>query len=107
MSRSQSQQKSDLSITRSEAAAIGARIRRLRGADTSIEFARRIGIRRESLSRIETGAVLPSTEILWRVARLTGVSFDFLVLGSASTPRDAEAGWDAELAPLLAGTSLR
>src|SRR5262245_66560605 len=97
MSRSQSQQKSDLSITRTDAASIGVRIRRLRGADTSTEFARRIGITREHLSRIEAGA-LPGTEILWRVARATGASLDFLVLGAASTSADGASGWDVTLA---------
>jgi len=106
MSKSQSQQKSDLSITPADAASIGARIRQLRGADTVTEFARRIGIARESLSRIE-GGVLPALETLWQVARVTGASLDFLVLGAASTPHDAAAGWDAELARLIAGTSLR
>jgi transcriptional regulator with XRE-family HTH domain len=106
MSKSQSQQKSDLSITPADAASIGQRIRQLRGADTVTEFARRLGIRRESLSRIERG-VLPAVETLWQVARVTGASLDFLVLGVASTAHDAAAGWDAELTRLIAGTSLR
>jgi transcriptional regulator with XRE-family HTH domain len=110
MPRSQSQQKSDLSITRAEAALIGARIRQLRGSEKSMDFARRIGIRREYLSRIESGA-LPGTEILRRVAQVTGVSLDFLVFGAGPARREGAAtggaGWEAAVEPLLGGTRLR
>ena len=89
---------------------IGARIRRLRGSEKSMDFARRIGIRREHLSRVEAGA-LPGTEMLRRVAQATGASLDFLVLGVGPERREGTAagdpGWEAALEPLLAGTTLR
>ena len=111
MSRSQSQQKSYLSITDTESALIGARIRQLRGLESQLRLAGRIGITREHLSRIEAGAQ-PGTEILRRVAQVTGASLDFLVLGAGSALREGTAAagsgaWEAALAPLLAGTTLR
>ena len=91
-------------------AVIGARIRRLRGSEKSMDFARRIGIRREHLSRVEAGA-LPGTEMLRRLAQATGASLDFLVLGVGPERREGtaagDATWEAALEPLLAGTTLR
>jgi transcriptional regulator with XRE-family HTH domain len=110
MRRSPSQHKSDLLITDDDAAAIGARIRQIRGAASQREFADRLGISREQLSRIESGAQVPGTETLRRLARLTRVPLDFVVLGSiATTPRaTAAAGdWVGALTPLLGGTRLR
>jgi transcriptional regulator with XRE-family HTH domain len=111
MPRSRSQQKSDLSITRTEAGAIGARIRQLRGSEKAQDFARRIGIAREHLSRIESGVQVPGTETLRRLAQVSGASLDFVVLGGDSARRMESAaaggGWEAGLAPLLAGTTLR
>jgi transcriptional regulator with XRE-family HTH domain len=111
MTRSHSQQKSDLSITRTEAAQIGARIRQLRGSANQVQFARRLGIAREHLSRIESGAQVPGTETLRRFAQVLGVSLDFVLLGTdpalgvGAAARDG--GWETGLAPLLAGTTLR
>ena len=111
MTRSQSQQKSDLSITRTEANEIGARIRQLRGSANQVQFARRLGIAREHLSRIESGAQVPGTETLRRLALVLGVSLDFVLFGTAPELGVGEAardgGWETGLAPLLAGTALR
>jgi len=111
MSRSHSQQESDLSITDTESALIGARIRQLRGLESQTHLAGRIGITREHLSRIEGGAQ-PGTEILRRLAQVTGASLDFLVLGAGPALREGtaaagSAAWEAALEPLLAGTALR
>ena len=111
MTRSQSQLKSDLSITDAESALIGARIRQLRGLESQTHLASRIGITREHLSRIEGGAQ-PGTEILRRLAQVTGASLDFLVLGAGPALREGpaapgSAAWEAALEPLLAGTALR
>jgi len=111
MSRSHSQQQSDLSITDAESALIGARIRQLRGLESQTHLAGRIGITREHLSRIEGGAQ-PGTEILRRLAQVTGASLDFLVLGAGPALREGaaapgSAAWEAALEPLLAGTALR
>ena len=89
---------------------IGARIRQLRGSASQQEFADRLGITREHVSRLESGAQ-PGTEVLRRLAQVTGVSLDFLVLGTDSAQREgalaAGAGWEAALGPLLRGTTLR
>jgi transcriptional regulator with XRE-family HTH domain len=111
MTRSHSQEKSDLSITGTEVAEIAARIRQLRGPASQLEFARRLGITREHVSRIEAGTQ-PGTDVLRRLARVTGVSLDFLVLGAAAARGETatgagEAAWQAALEPLLGGTGLR
>jgi len=89
---------------------IGARIRQLRGSESQLQFAQRLGITREHLSRIESGAQ-PGTEILRSLAEVTGVSLDFLVLGTGPALREGtaagDAGWEAAIEQLLGGTSLR
>jgi transcriptional regulator with XRE-family HTH domain len=109
MSRSHSQHKSDLLITGDDAAAIGARIRQIRGAASQREFADRLGISREQLSRIESGAQVPGTETLRRLAQLTRVPLDFVLFGGDAPLRAAAASgdWEAALTPLLGGTRLR
>ena len=84
------------------------RIRQLRGDESQTEFARRVGITREQLSRIESGSQ-PRIATLRRLAHATGQSLDFIILGTTVAPGEAAAAgrWDAALEPLLAGTSLR
>ena len=111
MTRSQRQRKSDLSITDGGAAGMGSRIRQLRGTASQREFAERLGISREQLSRIESGAQVPGTETLRRLAQATRASLDFVVLGGAATePRAASVkrgGWVSALQPLLDATTVR
>ena len=110
MARSHGQQKSDLSVTAEEAASIGGRIRQLRGAASQREFADRLGISREQLSRIESGAQVPGTGTLRRLAQLTHVPVDFVLLGGSPAPARASAegaDWQTVLASVLAGTTLR
>lgn len=112
MSASRSQPKSDAWITSQEAAQIGGRIRQIRGDASQKTFAARLGISREQLSRIESGAQVPGTETLRRLARVTHVPLDFILLGGGSATARAiaaedHASWEAILDPLLAGTTLR
>ena len=110
MSRSLSQDKSDLLVTRTLAAEIGPRIRKIRGIASQREFAGRLGISREQLSRIESGLQVPGTATLRRLAQVARVSLDLVVLGATPTARAAAAqgagAWEA-LEPLVAGTRLR
>jgi transcriptional regulator with XRE-family HTH domain len=109
MSRSHRQSESDLSITDAEAARIGDRIRQIRGTARQREFADHLGISREQLSRIESGAQVPGTETLRRLARVARVSVDWVLLGGSGAERQAAVagGWAAALEPLLAGTKVR
>jgi transcriptional regulator with XRE-family HTH domain len=112
MSASRSQPKSDVKITSHEATHIGGRIRKIRGAANQKAFAARLGISREQLSRIESGAQVPGTETLRRLARVTQVPVDFILLGEAAASARAHAAedhvsWEATLEPLLTGTTLR
>lgn len=89
---------------------MGDRIRTLRGAASQTAFASRLGISREQLSRIESGAQVPGTGTLRRLARVTGVSLDVIVLGAVSAGQDAAGAgtaWLAALEPLLAATTLK
>jgi len=110
MSTSHSQPKSDSGITGEDAARIGGRIRHIRGGANQKEFASRLGISREQLSRIESGVQVPGTETLRRLARVTNVPIDFILLGSlpagARSAVEAPGSWEAALDPLLAGTML-
>jgi transcriptional regulator with XRE-family HTH domain len=111
MSRSRSQTRRDPGITRQDAAEIGARFRTVRGTANQTQFAERLGISREQLSRIESGAQVPGTATFRRLARVARVSVDFVMLGAdVGEPRAATAegpGWEAALEPLLGGTTLR
>jgi transcriptional regulator with XRE-family HTH domain len=97
-------------ITRQEAAEIGARIRAVRGPANQTEFAGRLGISREQLSRIESGAQVPGTATLRRLARAARVSLDVIVLGAdfaaLRTAAEGAGSWGAALEPLLGGTTL-
>jgi len=112
MPTSHRQPKSDVKITPQEAAQIGGRIRKLRGDTNQREFADRLGISREQLSRIESGAQVPGTETLRRLARVTHVALDFILLGGVAgltraAVADTSSTWEAALEPLLVGTTLR
>jgi transcriptional regulator with XRE-family HTH domain len=76
-----------------------------------LEFARRLGITREHVSRIEAGAQ-PGTDVLRRVAEVTGTSLDFLVYGAGGALGETAAGAGSpdlgtSLGRLLDGTTLR
>lgn len=87
---------------------MGDRIRALRGIASQKAFATRLGISREQLSRIESGAQVPSTGTLLRLAQVTRVPLDVIVLGvGVVTPAAADSSWEAALAPIVAGTTLR
>ena len=69
------------------------RLREARGALTGREFARRCGIKAQSLSRYERiGGQLPGAELLATFARTAGVSADWLLgLTDERTPRENAA----------------
>jgi transcriptional regulator with XRE-family HTH domain len=63
-------------------AAIGRRIRELRGFDmTQAEFARRIGVAQSYLSALERGEKEPGPAILLAIKREFGKSVDWLLTG--------------------------
>jgi transcriptional regulator with XRE-family HTH domain len=111
VSRSHRQPEGDSNVTAEAAAGIGTRIRQLRGSATQLEFARRLGIAREHLSRLESGTRVPGGGTLRRLAEVTQASLDFVLLGGASPAPRASApeagGFTAALEPLLGATSLR
>lgn len=87
---------------------MGDRIRALRGLASQKTFATRLGISREQLSRIESGSQVPGTGTLRRLAQVTRVPLDVIVLGvGTAAPATADSSWEAALAPLFAGTTLR
>lgn len=69
--------------------AIGERIRRARvdaGFHSGARFARTVGIRPETLNRIEHGHCQPSLETVDAIARQAGVSLDWIVRGDEPLP---------------------
>jgi transcriptional regulator with XRE-family HTH domain len=61
--------------------AIGGRIRELRGTVTQEEFAQWLGISQAQLSKYELGQSIPSLDALTKLAKKTGRSTDWILLG--------------------------
>lgn len=60
---------------------VGERIRAVRGNRTQEKFAKAIGVRKQNyISRYERGRI-PSPELLVRIAKMGGVSIDWLLTG--------------------------
>ena len=71
----------DRRISSLDLRAMGSRIRALRGELLQKEFAVRIGISQGQLSKIESGRLAPTVEILVRLADEFGKSLDWIVTG--------------------------
>ena len=72
------------SATRIELAAIGRRIRELRGFHmTQTEFARRIQVAQSYLSALERGEKEPGAAVLFAISNEFGKSVDWLLTGKA------------------------
>lgn len=65
------------------AVALGKRLVEIRGADVQIDFARLIGVHKNTLARYESGERHPDTEFLRRLAAL-GYNIHWLVTGMGS-----------------------
>ena len=80
--------------------ALGARIRHLRGNMSQTAFAELLGIRQEEISRFESGARVPSVELLVRLSGIHKVTLDWLVMGGSSggegTVRDEDTSLPQE-----------
>jgi phage repressor protein C with HTH and peptisase S24 domain len=57
---------------------IGDRIRKIRGKQTQEEFAHKLGIHKDQLSRYERGVTLPRSEILDRIGEFGQITTDVL-----------------------------
>ena len=64
-------------------AAIGRRIRELRGTERQDDLAPELGIAQGQLSRIERGILAPSVEVLLRLRERYGKSVDWILTGEA------------------------
>jgi transcriptional regulator with XRE-family HTH domain len=70
------------SETRIDLAAIGRRIRELRGFDmTQAEFARRVQVAQSYLSALERGEKEPGAAVLLAISKEFGKSVDWLLTG--------------------------
>ena len=63
---------------------IGSRIRGLRGDLRQEELASQLGISQAQLSKVETGKVAPTLDILLGVAAKFGKSLDWIVKGDGN-----------------------
>lgn len=62
-------------------AAVGARIRQIRGEARQDDFAPLLGVTQGQLSKVERGVMPPSVEMLWRLRERFGVSVDWVLGG--------------------------
>lgn len=84
------------------AARVGARLKAIRGRETQVEFARRLGLSQAQYNRYETGKRLAPDRILELVAEVAGIAAEEVVWGEApdyvaNSPEPAR-----EIASLLA-----
>jgi transcriptional regulator with XRE-family HTH domain len=70
-----------ISKAKPDFAAIGNRIRELRGSERQDDFAPFLGIAQSQLSRIERGQLAPSVEVLLRLSERYGKSVDWMLTG--------------------------
>lgn len=62
---------------------IGRRIRELRGFDqTQKEFAKLLHISQATVSKLEKGQILPTSQILLRLSEISGKSVDWILKGA-------------------------
>lgn len=61
--------------------AIGARVRSLRGAVLQGQFAPKLGISQGQLSKIESGKIAPTLDVLLKLASRFDKSLDWIVTG--------------------------
>lgn len=61
--------------------AVGARVRALRGSVMQDEFAPKVGISQGQLSKIESGKMAPTLDMLVKLANRFGKSLDWIVTG--------------------------
>ncbi len=63
---------------------IGSRVRAQRGGVglTQEELARKLAVSHQHVSRIESGHVLPSLELVIRLSQVLGVTIDYLLTGN-------------------------
>lgn len=69
-------------------AAIGNRIKEIRGDRTQAEFANLVGVDRATLSNYESGRRQPNSEILKKIADLGNTTVPNLLFGETRTPFD-------------------
>jgi transcriptional regulator with XRE-family HTH domain len=62
-------------------AAIGVRLREVRGETSQVDFGRLLGVPQNFVSRYEHARARPSVEYLAAVASVRNVSLDWLILG--------------------------
>lgn len=63
---------------------IGERLKGARGGATQEEFAKNIGVGRTVLANYEAGRRLPAPETLEKIAKLTGLSVNYLLTGHSA-----------------------
>jgi transcriptional regulator with XRE-family HTH domain len=69
-------------------AQIGSRIRKLRGAVLQEDLAAYLGVTQGHLSKLESGKIAPSLNMLVLVAKRFHTSIDWIVLGRESSTKE-------------------
>ena len=73
-------------MSKVSASQVGQRIKAVRAQTTQVDFAKKIGVRKQNyISRYEHGRI-PNPELLVRIAALGRVSVDWLLTGRGTGP---------------------
>ncbi len=89
-------------------AALGERIRQLRGRRTQVAFAALLGMKQPQLARYEAGRQ-PDVQVLTKIAKTCGVTVDWLLTGEGPESRGIvrEADGQSFLESIVEGTPIR
>ena len=70
--------------------ALGAKIKHVRGAVTQADFARKFGITRAEISKIERGEVRPTAELLYNICLKHHLSIEWMLSGHEPSSESAQ-----------------
>ena len=70
--------------------ALGAKIKHVRGAATQADFARKFGITRAEISKIERGEVRPTAELLYNICLKHHLSIEWMLSGHEPSNEPAQ-----------------
>jgi transcriptional regulator with XRE-family HTH domain len=70
--------------------ALGAKIKHVRGAATQADFARKFGITRAEISKIERGEVRPTAELLYNICLKHHLSIEWMLSGHEPSSEPAQ-----------------
>jgi|AGTN01.1.fsa_nt_gi Helix-turn-helix. len=71
---------------------VGTRMRRLRGSLSQDEFARQLGVHKETIGKYERDKILPGSDVLTRLRQEGRVDINWLLTGEGGAPVPSPGG---------------